>query len=249
MAAATLLFAASSVFVACSDDDDSMMGPVGINSIVTTTSSASVYWTNVDANNCDGYKVILHEGGRDGAVVEEVTTSSAKETNHNFTNLKANTVYTVSTQGIPAQGSGFSSADIAYRQFMTAPLVTTASVSMGSRINKEVDENGEIVEVLRAFARVFVNQVAPTVFDNVTISNCGSYFITVYEGTEDKVGNDTKVKDITLTLKNVADGAEFFPLKLNTTYTVATRAVSDGASCWYTGNATASYYTFTTPAN
>ena len=240
MAAAALLFVSSSVFVAC-DDDPNQLGPIGINSIVTTAQTAYVQWTIVSGDYIDGYKIVLREGGRDGQIVDEVITLP-KETNHTFENLKPNTVYTVSTQGQLTSKSGFSSADIAYREFMTAPYVTTTGVTSVVKPNTEVDTLGNIITVDRAWSTVKFSQI-----DAV---NCGNYRVVLYQGSEQEVkagkaktiGTETVSRD-----ENPAEGATFGPLSLSTTYTVATNAIAN-ASCWFLGNADASYYNFTTPA-
>ncbi len=240
MAIATLLFASSSVFVACSDDDPSQLGPIGINAVVTTAKTAYVQWTIVSGDFIDAYKVTLREGGRDGQVVEEVT-RLPKETHYTFQNLKPDTVYSVATQGQLTSNSGFSSAGIAYRQFMTAPLVETTGVSTVVKMNKEVDDDGNIIEVPRAEVNVK--------FQLQDALNCGNYRVRIYEGVKTSVVEaDKPTMQAIVQRKVAADGATFWPLKLNTTYTIVTNAVSDGASCWYIGNADPSYYTYTTPA-
>lgn len=66
---AALLIGLSSVFVACSDDDPTTMGPVPVNSVRVTGTTATVIWSIVPNDKCGGYEVSLLQGSKDGAVV------------------------------------------------------------------------------------------------------------------------------------------------------------------------------------
>lgn len=149
MAIAALLFASSSVFVACSDDDGSIMGPISINSVQTTTSSVTLYWTIVPNSSCDGYNVQICEGTRanKGTVVinEDFDNRTAKAT---FNNLQPSTSYVAITKGIPSKGSGFDDAYTFEFEFVTAPLIRNIAVGAitYTAVTEEDKDGNEVVK-------------------------------------------------------------------------------------------------------
>ncbi len=154
MAVAALLFASSSVFVACSDDDESTMGPISINSVQSTSSAVTLYWTIVPNSSCDGYNVTICEGTRanKGSVVlsQDFDNRTATAT---FSGLKQNTSYVAITKGIPSKSSGFSDAYTYELEFMTAPLVQniTAGTISYRDITTEDSDGNEITETVGTF--------------------------------------------------------------------------------------------------
>ena len=92
----------SMMLVSCSDDDESVMGPVA-------------------NDNFDGYVIKLYKGTRAnvGDMVEEkkLDYRTCKCT---FSGLTPNTQYVISTQAIPSAKSGFSSAQIYWKEFTTS---------------------------------------------------------------------------------------------------------------------------------
>lgn len=111
---------ASLSFVSCSDDDE-VMGAIAINSCQATDTEVTIYWTLVPNSNCDGYKITLYRGTRAnlGEVVEDLT-FGYRESVHTFTGLTPSTDYVIRTEGIPSASSGFSSADVYWKEFTTA---------------------------------------------------------------------------------------------------------------------------------
>lgn len=169
-----VLLASSSVLVSCSDDDVSTLGAVCTNSLQTTSTTATAYWTIVSNGTVDGYKVVINEGTREskGAVVVEQN-FGPKETTATFTGLKPNTTYVITTQGIPSATSGFTSADTYELQFMTAPLVE--NIKFGTvtyKTVKEEDKDGNEVETE-------VGTVTVT-WDAIDSNNCGGYTAVLY---------------------------------------------------------------------
>lgn len=115
-----LFSVAPGVFVACSDDEE-VMGPVSINSCQYTATTVTPIWTLVPNSNCDGYIVTLYVGTRAnvGAVVKQKT-FDYRTCQYTFTNLTPSTNYVISTQAIPSASSGFSSAQLYWKEFTTA---------------------------------------------------------------------------------------------------------------------------------
>ena len=114
------LFMASQMFIACDDDDD-VMGPVAINSCQYTATTVTPIWTLVLNSNCEGYVVTLYLGTRSnvGTLVEK------KELDYRtctctFEGLTPNTDYVISTQAKPSASSGFSSAQLYWKEFTTS---------------------------------------------------------------------------------------------------------------------------------
>ena len=107
--------------VACSDEDESGMGPVAINSCQYTATEVTPILTLVPNDNCDGYVIKLYKGTRAnvGDMVEEkkLDYRTCKCT---FSDLTPNTQYVISTQAIPSAKSGFSSAQIYWKEFTTS---------------------------------------------------------------------------------------------------------------------------------
>ena len=111
----------SMMLVSCSDDDESVMGPVAINSCQYTATEVTPIWTLVPNDNCEGYVITLYKGTRAnvGDMVEEkkLDYRTCKCT---FSGLTPNTQYVISTQAIPSAKSGFSSAQIYWKEFTTS---------------------------------------------------------------------------------------------------------------------------------
>lgn len=116
-----LLTVASGVFIACDNDENDVMGPVAINSCQYTATTVTPIWTLVPNSNCDGYIVTLYLGTRSnvGSVVEQKT-FDYRTCQYTFTNLTPSTDYVISTQAIPSATSGFSSAQMYWKEFTTA---------------------------------------------------------------------------------------------------------------------------------
>lgn len=117
----SLLLVSSLSFISCSDDDDDVMGPVAINSCQYTATTVTPIWTLVPNDNCDGYVITLYLGTREnvGTMVEQQT-FDYRTCQYTFTGLTPNTDYVISTQAIPSASSGFSSAQMYWKEFTTA---------------------------------------------------------------------------------------------------------------------------------
>lgn len=115
------ILASSFMFVSCSDDDESVMGPVAVNSCQATATTVTPIWTLVPNENCDGYTITLYKGTRAnvGEMVEQKTLDY-RTCQYTFTGLTPSTNYVISTQAIPSKKSGFSSAQIYWKEFTTA---------------------------------------------------------------------------------------------------------------------------------
>lgn len=115
------LSVSSWTFVSCSDDDDNVMGAVAINSCQYTATTVTPIWTLVPNSNCNGYIVTLYEGTRAnvGTLVEQQTLDFRTCT-YTFKNLTPSTNYVISTQAIPSATSGFSSAEVYWKEFTTS---------------------------------------------------------------------------------------------------------------------------------
>jgi hypothetical protein len=118
-----MVLISSAMLVSCDDDDDfpqGTMGQIAIHSCQTTSTSATIYWTIVSNDKCDGYNIALYKGTRDnlGAVVEEKTFDKYTRS-YTFSNLTPSTTYVVKTQGIPSANSGMSGALEYYKEFTT----------------------------------------------------------------------------------------------------------------------------------
>jgi hypothetical protein len=117
-----MIFSVSSlVFAACSGDDDTVMGAVAINSCQYTATTVTPIWTLVPNSNCDGYIVSLYLGSRSnvGSLVEQQTLDY-RTCKYTFANLTPSTNYVISTQAIPSASSGFSSAQLYWKEFTTS---------------------------------------------------------------------------------------------------------------------------------
>ena len=227
MAAATLLFAASSVFVACSDDDPDSMGPVPVNSCQVTTTSATVIWSIVPNDRCGGYDVTLYEGTR-----ENLGAEIAKQTFDNrtckttFTGLKPNSDYVVKTKAVP--GEGFSSSEEFYRHFKTAP---TVPVTVGAFEAYQVQEpNSEGVLVTNDYYRVTLSWPA------YNRNNCGGYNVILYQCKKSEWTNKTAALVSFQTLPDntgaIATSHVFENLVPGKTYTVRANSIGN-AMCDY----------------
>lgn len=171
MAAATLLFAASSVFVACSDDDPATMGPVPVNSCQVTTTSVTVIWSIVPNDRCGGYDVTLYEGTRENLGAEIAKQNFDNRTcKTTFTGLQPNSDYVVKTKAVP--GEGFSDSEEFYRHFKTAPAVTVTAGAFEAYQLEEYDKNGDLVT--NDYYRATLTWPA---FER---TNCGGYNVILY---------------------------------------------------------------------
>lgn len=168
-----VLFASSSLLVSCSDDDypKDTMGAIVVNSLQTTSTTATAYWTVVSNGSCDGYKVVINEGTRESKGAEVINqTFQPKEYTATFTGLKANTTYVITTQAIPSKSSGRTKADTYEMQFMTAPLVTGIAFSP---VTYDEDNNGTVTVSWNAIQQ----------------ANCGGYTVDLQSGT---LGDDNQ---------------------------------------------------------
>lgn len=111
----------SLMLVSCSDDDDNVMGPVAINSCQYTATTVTPIWTLVPNSNCDGYIITLYKGTKAnvGEKVEEKQ-FDYRTCQYTFTGLTPSTSYVISTQAIPSKTSGFSSAEMYWKEFTTS---------------------------------------------------------------------------------------------------------------------------------
>ena len=168
-----VLLAASSMLVGCSDDDypKNVMGAIVVNSLQTTSTSATAYWTVVSNGSCDGYKVVINEGTRSNKGAEVVNkTFAPKEYTSTFTGLAPNTAYVITTQAIPSASSGRTEADTYEMEFTTAPLV--AGISFGTITYVDVpllDNEGNIVNHKKGSVTV--------TWDAISASNCRGYTV------------------------------------------------------------------------
>lgn len=111
----------SLMLVSCSDDDDNVMGPVAINSCQYTATTVTPIWTLVPNSNCDGYIITLYKGTK-ANVSEKVEEKQFdyRTCQYTFTGLTPSTSYVISTQAIPSKTSGFSSAEMYWKEFTTS---------------------------------------------------------------------------------------------------------------------------------
>lgn len=173
--AVSLLLTASCMLCGCSDDDfpENRFGAIGINSLQTTSTSVTIYWTVVSNGSCDGYKILINEGTRANKGAEVMNQQFGPKEHHNtFNGLRPNTSYVVTTQAIPSASSGRTEADTYEMEFMTAPLVS--GVTVGNITLKDipvVDANGNL-----STKKVGSTKVSWTALT----SNCGGYRVTLY---------------------------------------------------------------------
>lgn len=114
------LSVSSLVLTSCGDDDENVMGPVAINSCQYTATTVTPIWTLVPNDNCDGYIVILYKGTK--ANVGEMVSKQEldyRTCQYTFTGLTPSTQYVISTQAKPSAKSGFSSAQLYWKEFTT----------------------------------------------------------------------------------------------------------------------------------
>lgn len=149
--AAGALFLSSMAFVSCSDDDGKLakdtLGACFIQAITAGTDYVDLHWTITPTENVQGYKVEIYQGtiGNLGSLVTSGTFDK-KVYDSTFSGLQADTKYVAVTQCIPASGSKFSKADVAYFEFWTAPNTTPTSVTVNSIKQQEMEnEEGEMV--------------------------------------------------------------------------------------------------------
>ncbi len=115
-----LVIASSLVLTSCSKDDEKEMGPVAINSCQYTATTVTPIWTLVPNDNCSGYIVTLYKGTK-ANVGEQVAKQELdyRTCQYTFTGLTPSTNYVISTQAIPSAKSGFSSAQLYWKEFTT----------------------------------------------------------------------------------------------------------------------------------
>ncbi|MBD5308669.1 MAG: hypothetical protein HDS15_05260 [Bacteroides sp.] len=223
----------SSVFVACSDDDDSTFGAVPVNSVRVTGTSVTVIWSIVPNDKCAGYEVSILQGSRDGAVVASQSFDN-RTCQGTFTGLQPNTRYVIKTQGKP--GSGFSGAEVYYREFTTSPLVEVSVVGFDFYQVEGYNSDGELVKT--DYYRV--NLTWPAISQN----NCGGYRINVYPGT---IASHTNQAAGSAVVSDPAvNSATIEKLSPATTYTVVSYTAPN-AMCDY-ANGEQRMIEFTTPA-
>lgn len=152
MGAAVLLLS-SVAFQSCSDDDNKLpkntLGASFIQSITAGTDHVDLQWTITPTENVDGYKVEIFEYADNGSnsLASQLGTSVTSATfdyktyNNTFTGLKPDTKYVIASQCIPAPGSSFTAADVAYFLFWTAPVFTPTSAT--AVVTVEKDDEGE----------------------------------------------------------------------------------------------------------
>ena len=106
--------------VSCSDDDGGILGPVAINSCQCTATTVTPIWTLVPNDNCDGYIITLYLGTREnlGEMVEQLTFDH-RTCQYTFTGLTPDTDYVICTHAIPSASSGFSDAQLYWKEFTT----------------------------------------------------------------------------------------------------------------------------------
>ncbi len=114
------LAGSSLVLTSCSNDDEKEMGPVAINSCQYTATTVTPIWTLVPNDNCDGYIVTLYKGMKSN-VGEKVAEQRLdyRTCQYTFEGLTPSTSYVISTQAIPSAKSGFSSAQMYWKEFTT----------------------------------------------------------------------------------------------------------------------------------
>lgn len=216
------------VFVGCSDDNfpENKFGAIGVNSLQTTSTTATAYWTIVSNGSCDGYKITINEGTRKekGAEVVNQQIDDCHIGHATFTGLKENTSYVMTTQAIPSASSGRPDAETYEIQFMTAPLVKNITVGA-------VTYNKGVGTVTASW-------------DGIDVKNCGGYAATLFkvEGETNTVVNTVNITSSTTTSATFANNVE-----PSTTYIVGVSPRANN-SCWYaTGERTYSAQ-FTSPA-
>ncbi len=225
MLTAAVCFASASVFVGCSDDDYPNFGAIGINSLQTTSSSVTIYWTIVPNDKCDGYKIVINEGTRESKGAEVVNqTFDSRTANYEFKGLKQNTTYVVTTQAIPSSNSGYSTADTYELQFMTAPLIS--GITLGN---------------FTPFEGTTCSGTAA--WNGVQASNCAGYTVTlqVQDGNSWKNVTSANISD-PLQTSNVFKGIE-----PSSVYRVSVTPRPSNSSWYPAGEATYSS-TVTSPA-
>lgn len=182
MLTAAIVVASASVFVGCGDDNfpKGRMGAIGINSLQTTSTSATAYWTIVSDGSCAGYKVTISEGTRDnlGEVVVNQEFDNCKTYHATFSGLQPNRHYVMTTQAIPAEGSGFNEADTYSLDFMTAPIIEglTYSAVTYSDITLKDKEGNDSIAKIGSFE---------TTWTAIDKANCGGYTVSL-QGKNDK---------------------------------------------------------------
>lgn len=234
MMIAALLIGLSSVFVACSDDDPTTMGPVPVNSVRVTGTTATVIWSIVPNDKCGGYEVSLLQGSKDGAVVatQKLDNRTCQAT---FEGLTPGTEYVVKTQCIP--GKGFSDAEVYYREFTTAPLVDAKVEKLEAYTATEYDATG--AEVIKNYYKVTFTW--PTVPE----SNCGGYGLRVYQCPKSEAASADAVASTQISEFDTTT-ATFEKLLPETVYTLGIRTTPN-AMCDY-ANGDWNFIEFSTPA-
>lgn len=234
---AGVFVAASSLLVGCSDDDypKNVMGAIVVNSLQTTSNSATAYWTIVSNGSTDGYKVVINEGTREAKGAEVVNQTFEPKVYHStFSGLKENTSYVITTQAIPSKSSGRDKADTYEMQFVTAPLVH--NISLGEityAVVIDYDKEGNEVRYVKGSVNVSWDQIVAT--------NCGGYTAN-FEGwilkDTSKPESDSNPYQWTNLKSETLTGAASNSVKFaniidpNTKYRVRVRPNPSNA-CWY----------------
>ncbi len=220
------------VFVGCSDDNfpENKFGAIGVNSLQTTSTTATAYWTIVSNGSCDGYKITINEGTREqkGAEVVNQQIDDCHIGHATFTGLKENTSYVMTTQAIPSASSGRPDAETYEIQFMTAPIVK--NVTYGEISYKVVE--GVTLGTMTAS------------WDAIDAKNCGGYAATLF-----KVDGETSTVVSTVNITTSATTSATFTdcVVPSTKYIIGVRSRANNA-CWYSTGEWTYTAEFTSPA-
>ena len=226
MSAGILLFS-STMFQSCSDVMDKMpdntMGASFIQVITASTTSVSLQWTITPTDKVDGYKVEIYQGTRDnmGSLVTSGTFDNKTYTS-TFSGLTPDTHYVVTTQCIPAAGSGFSKADVAYFEFWTAPVLTLLSAT-ASNVKQMTYEDGN-PKTDADGNPLYQADVTVKWAENLTVQQVKN--ITVYIGYVNEEGQETQAYNANTPALNYENPNS----PLGTSYTVTVENVVLGGN-------------------
>ena len=226
MGAGALLLS-STTLVSCSDVmdkmDDGTMGASFIQVITASTTSVSLQWTITPVDQVEGYKVEIYQGTRNniGSLVTSGTFDN-KTYSSTFSGLTPDTHYVVATQCIPAAGSGFSKADVAYFEFWTAPVLTLTSAS-ASNVQPMTYEDGT-PKTDGEGNQLYQANVTVNWAQNLTVQQVRN--ITIYIGYVDDEGNETQAYNANTPALNVENPNS----SLGTSYTVTVENVVLGGN-------------------
>ena len=240
MGAGALLLS-SMAFVSCSDVmdkmDDHTMGATFIQAITAGNDYVDLQWTITPTDKVDGYKIEIYEGtsGNLGSLVTSGTFEK-KTYKSTFNGLKPDTHYVVASQCIPAAGSGFNKADVAYFEFWTAPNVTPTSVSCV--VTETETEEGDVV---------YNAAVTVTWMENLNIQQVTNLYIYMADVETDTqvaylttpaVGSGTTGTSYTFSAPNIVPGTEYY----------VEMWPNPSNYCWYTtASVNTGYLEFTMP--